>query len=174
MAKDGTSRGGIRIGAGRKPKSLEEKILEGKIISGDFPAEKSAKKKVAPPKKYLSTEQKNGGKLYAKQIYKETWEWIQSCDCGEIIPKQLVENFAQTSARHIQAEEFLSQYGLLTKHPTTGEPIISPFVKMSLDYMKQSQQAWYQIYAAVRDNATKGIADNSADDVMENLLRRGK
>ena len=32
MAKDGTNRGGIRIGAGRKRKPLEEKIAEGKAL----------------------------------------------------------------------------------------------------------------------------------------------
>ena len=31
MAKDGTTRGGARIGAGKKSKSLDEKILEGKF-----------------------------------------------------------------------------------------------------------------------------------------------
>ena len=30
MAKDGTSRGGARIGAGRKAKSLNDKLSEGK------------------------------------------------------------------------------------------------------------------------------------------------
>ena len=30
MAKDGTMRGGARIGAGKKPKALHEKIAEGK------------------------------------------------------------------------------------------------------------------------------------------------
>ena len=174
MAKDGTNRGGMRVGAGKKRKPLEEKILEGKAESNDSFDGKSAKLKIKPPKKYLNAEQKGGAKLYARQIYKETWEWIQSCGCEEIIPKQLVENYAQVSARHIQAEEFLSQYGLLTKHPTTGEPIISPFVKMSLDYIKQSQQSWYQIYQAVRDNSTGITTGGSQDDTMERLLRRVK
>ena len=31
MAKDGTQRGGARPGAGRKPKALKEKLLEGRI-----------------------------------------------------------------------------------------------------------------------------------------------
>ena len=33
MAKDGTNRGGARPGAGRKKKSLDEKIMEGKTPS---------------------------------------------------------------------------------------------------------------------------------------------
>lgn len=174
MAKDGSCRGGVRIGAGRKRKPLEEKILEGKAYSDDA-RDTSTTVKVKPPKKYLSTEQIDGGKLYATKIYKETWEWIIAHGCEDLIPKQLVENYAQVTARHIQCEEFLSEYGLTAKHPTTSEPIASPYAKMSLDYMKQSQQTWYQIYSAVRDNATKGIAvGKSTDDTMESLLRRVK
>ena len=174
MAKDGTSRGGARVGAGKKRKSLEEKILEGRAESDTKSSETSTVKKIKPPKKYLIAEQKDGGKLYAKQIYRETWDWITAHGCAEFVPKQLVENYAQVTARHIQCEEFLSTYGLTAKHPTTSEPISSPYAKMSLDYMKQSQQAWYQIYALVRDNATKGIVGNSSDDTMESLLRRVK
>ena len=33
MAKDGTQRGGARPGAGRKPKALKEKLLEGRSNS---------------------------------------------------------------------------------------------------------------------------------------------
>ena len=174
MARDGTQRGGVRVGAGKKRKSLDDKILEGTADFTEKNSNKTAANKIKSPKKYLTADQKTGQKFYARQIYKETWEWIQSCGCEEIIPKQLVENYAQVSARHIQAEEFLSQYGLLTKHPTTGEPIISPFVKISLDYIKQSQQSWYQIYQAVRDNSTGVTTGGSQDDTMERLLRRVK
>lgn len=172
MAKDGTNRGGVRVGAGKKRKPLEEKILEGK--AKEKPSEKSAKEKIKPPKKYLSAEQKGGGKLYAKQIYKETWEWIIAHGCEDFVTKQLVENYAQVTARHIQCEEFLSNYGLIAKHPTTGEPISSPFFKMSNDCMKLSSQLWYQIFVAVRDNASGTPVGNSSEDVMESLLRRVK
>jgi hypothetical protein len=35
MAKDGTIRGGQRIGSGRKPKPLAEKITEGRVGTDD-------------------------------------------------------------------------------------------------------------------------------------------
>lgn len=174
MAKDGTCRGGARVGAGKKRKPLEEKIIEGQTDVEEIPNRAIISKKIKPPKKYLIAEQKGGGKLYAKQIYKETWEWIIAHGCEAFVPKQLVENYAQVTARHIQCEEFLSSYGLIAKHPTTGEPISSPFHKMGNDYVRLSSQLWYQIYVIVRDNATKGIIGNSSDDVMEGLLRRIK
>ena len=36
MAKDGTNRGGARVGAGRKPKALQEKLLEGNLGHRDI------------------------------------------------------------------------------------------------------------------------------------------
>lgn len=174
MAKDGTSRGGMRVGAGKKRKPLEEKILEGKANDAAKNSVNSSKTKIKPPKKYLTAEQRDGTKLYSRQIYRETWEWITAHGCDAFVTKQLVEDYAQATARHIQCEEYLSKYGLIGRHPTTGEPVASPFFKMSNDCMKLASQLWYQIYAAVRDNATSGVIGNSQDDVMESLLRRVK
>ena len=57
MAKDGTARGGTRIGAGRKGKTLSTKIIE-----GNFSTEKisTAKKDFEPPtpKKYIDSKRK--------------------------------------------------------------------------------------------------------------------
>ena len=72
MAKDGTSRGGARPGAGRKKKALSEKIAAGNpghrplkmldpvaIDTVDMP----------PPAEYLSAEQRDGRPLGADKIY---------------------------------------------------------------------------------------------------------
>lgn len=111
MAKDGTNRGGRRMGAGKK----REGILDGTA----FFAEKTAKKKLNPPKKYLTAKQAGGEKLASKKIYEEIMAWIIANGCEGLIPKQLVEDYAQITARHIQCEDYLSQYGLIAKHPTT-------------------------------------------------------
>ena len=70
MAKDGTNRGGVRVGAGRKRKSLDEKILEGRKVETITPVSSDD---MPPPKEYLSSVQKNGEKLCAAEIYSETW-----------------------------------------------------------------------------------------------------
>ncbi|MBR0061481.1 MAG: terminase [Selenomonadaceae bacterium] len=179
MAKDGTNRGGVRIGAGRKRKSIEEKFLDGQLdrhvaeleINDTAPYEDFMP---PPPKDYLLAEQKGGGHLLSEQVYQETYRWLKSVGCAGLVTKQLVENYSMAIARHIQCEEILSEFGLLAKHPTTGEAIASPFVKMSIDYIKQASQLWYQIYAAVRDNSSKGVVGNEQNEVMENLLRRVK
>lgn len=170
MAKDGTKRGGARIGAGRKKKSLEEKILEGQALTPEPLNLEPSAFEIPPPKEYLTAEQKTG-RFYAESVYRETYKWLIACGCGNLVTPQLVEDYAQTIARHIQAEEILTRAGLLAKHPTTGEPVTSPFVKISLDYLKAANQLWYQIYQIVKENSTTA-GSGTATDTMELILRR--
>lgn len=175
MAKDGTNRGGARVGAGRKPKSLSEKILDGQFSPPKVDADFNAAFEPPTPKDYLTAEQKGGGQLCSEQIYRETYAWLKSVGCEKIVAKQLVEDYALAKARHIQCEDILSKFGLLAKHPTTGEPTRSPFISMSIDYNKQATQIWCQIYAIVKENNAKGqIGLNSQSEAMDNLLRRVK
>ena len=186
MAKDGTMRGsGMRVGAGRKPKSVQEKILDGQIVQGkildgqvaDFTVETDFNKdfEPAPPKEYLTEEQKGGGKLCSELIYKETYRWLKAVGCEKVVTKQLVEDYSLAVARKIQCEQILSKFGLLAKHPTTREDTVSPFVKMSIDYSKQATQFWCQIYAIVKENNAKGqISLTAQSETMEKLLRRVK
>lgn len=168
MAKDGTTRGGNRVGSGKKGKSLKDKILDGTAFFTEKNRENVSKTKIKPPKKYLAAQQKDGGKLYAKQIYKETMEWLRRQGCENVLPPQLVEDYAQATARHIQCEEYLSTYGLIAKN-TSGEAAASPLHRMNCDYTKLSSQLWQQIYSVVRENAAQGLS--SASDDMEELLR---
>ena len=172
MAKDGTQRGGARIGAGRKSNSLKEKSFDEQIVNFKVDNDFHTEIEMPPPKEYLTAEQKGGGRLCSEEIYKETYKWLKSVGCEKIVTKQLIENYALTMARHIQCEKLLSQFGMLAKHPTTGEPTTSPFVKMSIDYMKQASQIWYQIYAVVKENSAKGqVGLTPQSETMERLLR---
>ena len=80
MAKDGTNRGGARIGAGAKKKPLADKIAEGNpgkraltVISFDDRAVELEGQAMPKPSKMLSAVQKDGKALVAEDIYKETW-----------------------------------------------------------------------------------------------------
>ena len=177
MAKDGTQRGGARIGSGRKKTPLADRILNGSESKAEVletPAELEDMQ-VPKPKKYISSKQKDGGKFYAKQIYQETWDWLKAHGCAALVSPQLIESYSLVTARHIQCEERLNQWGMLAQHPTTGEPIPSPFEKMSLDYLKQSNLLFNQIYQVVKENCSTGYdGANPQNDLMENLLRRVK
>lgn len=179
MAKDGTARGGSRIGAGRKSKALTEKIKDGMSATIiELPEPSSFNGVVVPPvKDYLHAKQKNGKDFCAAEVYEETLKWLKERGCDRVVNTQLVEQYAMSVSRWIQCEECISEYGFLAKHPTTGNAIASPYVSMSQSYMKQVNQAWYQIYQIVKENCTQEFkGSNPHDDVMERLLtaRRGE
>ena len=172
MAKDGTQRGGQRVGSGRKP-SKKNTIEQPKLEVTDLPQPEMIEGIDMPPaREFLKREQKGGMPLCAMEIYEDTYRWLKARNCENLVNSTLVEQYAMSVARWIQCEEYISSYGQLAKHPTTGNPITSPYVTMSQSYEKQANQTWYQIYAIVRDNNAQGFADFSPqDDMMERLLR---
>ena len=81
MAKDGTNRGGARIGAGAKKKPLADKITEGNpgkrkltVIEFENQAADLEGQAMPKPSKLLSATQKDGKPLVAEEVYKATWE----------------------------------------------------------------------------------------------------
>ena len=61
MAKDGTARGGARVGAGRKPNALADKIALGMpadVLSFPDPPDMEGAE-VPPVKEYMKAEQKS-------------------------------------------------------------------------------------------------------------------
>ena len=166
---------GPQPGSGGRPKKpLADKVLEGNpgkrplrvidpaVLEGtDMP----------PPSQYLSERQKGGKDLYAVEIYTETWAWLKRHKCEAVVSPQVLERYAMSAARWIQCEEAISTYGFLSKHPTTGAPIPSPFVAMSQSFMKQANNQWSQIYQVVRENCSFVFEGSSPqDNVMEALL----
>ena len=128
MAKDGTNRGGPRIGGGSKKKPLHDKILEGnpgrrplKIVEFQNPdlADLTGQE-MPPPHELLGATQKDGGQTVARDMYEKTRKWLQDRKCEHLIPPQLVEMYAQSVARWIQCEEAVDAYGFLAKHPSTA------------------------------------------------------
>lgn len=190
MAKDGTNRGGRRRNTGPKPQAVSEKIQKGqavKIMTNDIPTldifELEAVdlpegvilegSHMPKPSDYLSSQQKNGVPLGADKIYKEIWLWLKERNCEKLVNRRLIESYAQAFARYIQCEEAISSYGLLGKHPTTGGVVTSPFVQMSVQFQKQANLLWYEIYEIVKQNCTEVFEDNT-NDMMERLLRSRK
>ena len=74
--------------------------------------------------------------------------------------------------RWIHFEQMITKLGYIAKHPTTGEAIASPYVKMTQDYSKQATTLGNEILQIVKENCPKEVAGGPTDDVMELLLRR--
>lgn len=187
MAKDGTNRGGRRIRAGDKPADLADKILNGKsariinlpvfegedIEADDFTDDVTDIEgtDMPNPGDYLSASQKDGKTLGADEIFRETWLWLKERGCEKLVNNRLIESYSEAFARYIQCSKAVSTYGLVGKHPTTGSAIASPFVTMSLQYQKQANLLWYEIFDVVKQNCTVPYNSNPKDDMMEKLLR---
>ena len=170
-------RGGRRPGAGRKRKPLKDKLNDnqsGKVIKVlDIPDLDGVE--MPKPHDFLSSKQRDGEKLQADEIYRETWEWLKGIGCTAIISPQLLERYAMCSARWIQCEEMTSSLGFLSKHPTTGKPIPSPFINIGINYMNQATRLWNEIFQIVKENCSTDYSEpNPQDDLMERLLRARK
>lgn len=174
MAKDGTNRGGMRIGSGKKRKSLEEKILEGKVERLNAASEFSPPKvssDMPELKKFMTAKQRNGEKLQTETIYAELWNWLVARGCENLIDNQLLEQYAMSVARWQQCEEYISKLGLIGEHPTTGGEMISVYVKMAQDYQRQINQLRYQIYSIVKENSSMECSMTTHADGMEMLFK---
>lgn len=170
--------GGARLGAGRKIKAVTEKIATDnpggrKLTVLDIPDVEG----VEMPKSndILTAEQRDGKTFQAKDIYEDTWRWLQKIGCTAIISPQLVERYTMCAARWIQCEQMTNELGFLSKHPTTGKPIPSPFINIGISYMNQAIRQWNEIYQIIKGNCTTDYSGaNPQDDLMEKLLRARK
>ncbi len=175
MAKDGTARGGARIGSGKKPTTKKKTEILNTAFADveDFAAPDDIIGVDVPPiKDYLKSKQKNGKDFYAEEIYNTTFLWLKKRGCEKLISIQLLEQYTMSVSRWIQCEEAISEFGFLAKHPTTGNAIASPYVQMSQAYMKQITQVWYQIYQVIKDNGNADIDELDPQDIMmEKLLK---
>ncbi|MBK5253487.1 MAG: terminase [Peptostreptococcaceae bacterium] len=167
---------------GRPKKPLADKISEGnrghrkmEVIDFGNESEKLEGEEMPPIKDFLKDNQKIGIDLYAEEIYKETWEWLSKRGCAVLVSPFLLQRYAMSSARWIQCEKAVSQYGFLAKHPTTGNAIASPYVAMSRDFMSQTNRLWAEVYQIVRENcSSEFVGATPQNDVMERLLRTRK
>ena len=158
-------RGGRRPGAGRKKSPVREKYENGNPGGRDLTV--------------LDIPDVEGEDmptpLEAGEIYRETWEWLDKIGVAKAVSPQLLERYAMCSARWIQCEDMTTRLGYLSKHPTTGKPIPSPFINIGINYMNQASRLWNEIFQIVKENcATEYSGLNPQDDVMERLLRARK
>ena len=175
--------GGKRVGSGRKSKSKLEKIESGnpgnrpiksiEVVELDGVEVEAIE--MPPVKEYLSAQQRDGKNLEAAEIYKDVWLWLRSLKCEKIVYKNLIEQYAMSVARWVQCQEAITKFGLIAKHPTTGNPIQSPYVAMEQSYAKQVTLYWMQIFQIVKENCSVDYrGPNPNDNIMEKLLRQRK
>ena len=110
MAKDGTNRGGYRVGAGRKKKPLAEKILDGQAEKQERSVSDIAGFDIPEPRDFINAEQRGlaGVQNESRAIYDDTMRWLAERGCAEAVPKGLVEKYAVATARWEQCDRLMS------------------------------------------------------------------
>lgn len=168
---------GPKPGTGGRPKKpLVDKITEGNPGKRTLKVVEFNEKEVAelpePPEFLLEAAKVTEKWPSATDIFNKTVDWIKKTGCLEIIPTDYIEEYALCKTRWLECERMNARVGLLAKHPTTGQPMQSPYVQMATTYLRQSDAAWSKIYEVVKTNCTTEFRQNGTphDDVMERLL----
>ena len=148
MAKDGTRRGGARVGAGRPRKQKPENPETVLQIVTVTDAERSS----FPAFNCDLCDAKGAYSLTdAEGVYYSVYKFARDNGAEGRVPKELVELFAVTYSRWVQVEKDISKDGFTAEHPTTGAPCKSPLVDVSNTYSKQAHNYWYSIWSAIKD-----------------------
>ena len=154
MAKDGTMRGGQRVGAGRKPNALVDKVNAGmEAMVMDLPDPDPLVGEDMPPvKEYMKSEQQIGIPLCAEEVFKDTWNWLKDRGCEKLVNTNLIEQYAMSVARWIQAEEAVSKFGFLARHPTTKAVMLFSFTTWKNDAVPECICGNQQIFQHAADS----------------------
>lgn len=175
MSADGTLRGiGHKSHVGRKHKSLEEKILEGKVkppIETEVAMPQLEAVSVPEPRKFLEETQRGEIELKSREVYDKMYAWLIEMRCEKFVSQDLIELYSQSYGRYMQVESMISATGFLAKHPTTGAPMTSPYVQISDMYSKQVERVHATIEAIVREHCPSGYKPFDVKfSVMEEIL----
>ncbi|MCL2797144.1 MAG: terminase [Firmicutes bacterium] len=167
--------GGKRPGAGRKKKDAATRVLNGTATAAELPAltvhGDLCGNAMPPPNEYL-TKQSRGAENRGREIYEKLWTWLRERDCHLLINPENLQQYALSLARCEQAENAIHDFGFLAKHPTTGQPIESPYVKIAQKYQKQAQGQWAAIEVNIAERLRHYVDNNSeTTDPMEIILR---
>ena len=108
------------------------------------------------------------------RIFNQLVDWLKPTGClGYINPEHIAE-YALCKQRWLDCIKWNNQ-NLLAKHPTTGQPMTSPYVSMEQQFLKLADEVYAKIWDIVKENSTTNFRENNPnDDVMEALLTKGK
>ena len=72
--------------------------------------------------------------------------------------------------RWLEAEIQVTRFGVVAKNTNNGQPVISPFVTASIEYVKAADRAWQKIFVIVKANCTEEFKPAPHTDAMAKLL----
>jgi hypothetical protein len=169
--------GGKRLGAGRKKEAREamqrqadiraEELniqplsVDGDLIGAEMP----------PPHEYLMRQTRGISENHGKEIYERLWKWLKERDCHLLVNNEMLQQYAMTLARCEQLENAIHDFGFLAKHPTTSNPIESPYAKECQRWQKLAQSQWAQIEVGISDRLRYFVDRNAkSDDPLDVII----
>jgi hypothetical protein len=163
------AKGGARVGAGRKKKSLSDQILEGDtghrgIKQVQFPSGKILAENNAL---YLLPAGAEAGSNCpsAEDIRAALVDFIARSGCEHLISALLIDSFANSYRSYLEAEFICRTRGRIANSKR------SPFVQMSLDYNKQAMSIYAQIWGVISQNSTEKF--EGKNEFLELLSNKG-
>ena len=120
-------------------------------------------------REYLCEEQRMG-ELHAKEIFEETWRWLDERGCAGLINPRLLEQYAMSMGRYIQLEKLQSSIGFISRL-VNGEIKPNPLVTVTLSYLKEARAIWNEIWYIVQSNCRENVGADPQEDMMEKLLK---
>lgn len=109
--------------------------------------------------------------LVAEETFNEVCAWLERRGVRKYVNTTLLELYAMTFARWVQAERKISEFGFLSAHPTTGQPCISPYITISLDFCKQANNVWYQIANEIKEGTNGQTKPEEPTNSLMALLK---
>jgi hypothetical protein len=170
LAKDGTNRGGARKGAGRKPKPLAEKLLDGNpgrraLKVNDFSG--IPLNSTVPDFLKIASKETAENFPTADVIYRQITEWVQGTGCAHLISPTLIEDFSINRRAYFECEYMNKRMGRIANGKR------SPYVDMAVSYAGLMRVAWDRIWDIIAQNSEKKYEGGSSDDAMERILSGG-
>ena len=171
--------GGRRQGCGRKKADIKTQVLFGRAdkellpdlpVSGDMQGNE-----MPPPRKYLTADTHSATENRGAEIYASLWDWLKERDCHMLVSNELLQQYSLAVSRFEQVEEAINRFGFLAKHPTTGMPIESPYVKIAKDCQQRVLNIWELIELKIADRCSLyADAHKENPEPMEILLRQAR
>ena len=164
--------GGARKGAGRKKKSLQEKMLDGnpskrkhKVL--DIPPNVMAPKEMP---EYLDEFPAYDMDYTISGIYEQTVDWLENTGCLHLINPALIAEYCILKTRWLECEWKVAE-GLILF--TSNDYYVNPFPDIGLKYLKSANEVWEKIDAVVQQNSVKMVGVSPNESIMMSLLSFG-
>lgn len=165
--------GGKRPGAGRKPKPLAEKLLDGnpgkrRPVVMNLPEDNIAPKECP---EYLSEFAFLDIEMSVEEIYEQTVKWLEGTGCLHLINPAFITEYALLKNRWMECEFMVGQHPVLTNAGSGTGIAVNPMADIGLKYLKSANEVWGKIWEIVAQNSASYFGDDPNQDIMAVLIK---